>query len=162
MNFTKHSSFFVSPWQDSCQEWCRNWSFECSAQRFPGCVIRRLAACTGVPHREGNSMGGLPLFNAFCSNNRADWLPCVNYHADWLAHVYIFSWLQGEVSEDTIQSGWGNPSVCVYQLQQSILTQVQPIGARFRWWGKHVLISHFQRYFTTKLVLCWILTGHVL
>ena len=69
--------FSLYPWQSisqewcrypagalySCQEWCRNWPTESWAQRFPRCIIRRLFACIHVPHREGNSRGGLPLFN---------------------------------------------------------------------------------------------------
>ena len=46
-----------------CQEWCRNRATESETQRFPRCVIRRLSAYTHKPHREGTSMGGLPLFN---------------------------------------------------------------------------------------------------
>jgi len=53
-----------------CHEWCWNWPTESEAQRFPGCVIRRLSACIRVPHREGNSMGGLPLFNIGIPNRR--------------------------------------------------------------------------------------------
>jgi len=48
---------------DHCQEWCSNWPTQSQAQLFPGCVIRRLSACAHVPHREGSSMSGLPLFN---------------------------------------------------------------------------------------------------
>ena len=46
---------FLSPWQSTCQEWSRNWP----TQRFPECIVtRRLSACTRVPHRDGNLMGG--------------------------------------------------------------------------------------------------------
>ena len=51
-------------------EWCRNWPTESWTQHFPGCVIRRLSACTCAPHREGNSMGGLPLFTVGIRNWR--------------------------------------------------------------------------------------------
>ena len=30
-------------------------------QRLPGCVTRRVSACTHLPHREGNSMGWPPF-----------------------------------------------------------------------------------------------------
>ena len=40
---------------------CRNWPTETQAQRFPGNAIRRVSACTRVPHEEGNSTGGLSL-----------------------------------------------------------------------------------------------------
>jgi len=40
--------FFLSPWQNNCLEWCRNWPTE----GFPGCVIKRLSACTRVPHSQ--------------------------------------------------------------------------------------------------------------
>jgi len=41
---------------------CRNPS-ESLPQCFPGCVIRRLSICTGLPHRESDPMGGAVLFN---------------------------------------------------------------------------------------------------
>ena len=41
--------------------WISGWVY--LTQRFPGCVIRRLSACTRVPHRELNSMVEPPLFN---------------------------------------------------------------------------------------------------
>jgi len=43
---------------------------ECLSQPFPRWVIRRLSVCARVPHREGNSMGGLPLFSAGVQNRR--------------------------------------------------------------------------------------------
>ena len=39
---------------------CRNTTL---TQRLPGLIIRRHTACTRVPHRDGNSMGGSPLWN---------------------------------------------------------------------------------------------------
>jgi len=33
-------------------------------------IVRRLSACIRVPHREGNSMGGPPLFNVRIRNQR--------------------------------------------------------------------------------------------
>ena len=39
------------------------------AQRLP-CITGRLSACARVPHREGNSKGGLPLFNIKIRNRR--------------------------------------------------------------------------------------------
>jgi len=68
--------------QVPCQEWCRNWPTGSAfprAQRFPGLSVsqgsafpraQKLSACTRVPHREGNSMGGLPLFNAWIENRQ--------------------------------------------------------------------------------------------
>jgi len=40
------------------------------AQHFLRCIIRTLSACILVTHREGNSMGGSPLFNAGIQNQR--------------------------------------------------------------------------------------------
>jgi len=39
-------------------------------QRFPGCDIGRLFACTRMPQREGNSMGELPLLIVVIRNRR--------------------------------------------------------------------------------------------
>ena len=46
--------FFMSPWQNNRQESWRNWLTEYLTQRFPGCVIWSLSACTHV-HRRDNS-----------------------------------------------------------------------------------------------------------
>ena len=54
---------------------CSNWSARFMTRRFPGCVIRRLTACTLVPHSKGNFMprwGGLLFLRSetdVCSNN---------------------------------------------------------------------------------------------
>ena len=48
---------------DWCPGVCWNWPIESLIQRFRVYVIRRLSGCTRVPHREGNSMRGPPLFN---------------------------------------------------------------------------------------------------
>jgi len=53
-----------------CQESSGNWPTESEAQCFSGCVIRRLSACTRVPHRDGKAIGGLPLFNVGIRNRR--------------------------------------------------------------------------------------------
>jgi len=47
---------------------CRRWSTESLTQHFPGWFIRRLSACTHMPHRTGNSVGGPPLFNVGIRN----------------------------------------------------------------------------------------------
>ena len=64
--------------QDSCQEWCRYPAGalascpECCAEIglpslrlsiFQGVSLREFLLAPACPHREGNSMGGLPLFN---------------------------------------------------------------------------------------------------
>jgi len=54
------TSCSVSPKQQNCPEWCRNWPSVYSTQHFPGRIIKRLSACTQVPHRDGNSIGELP------------------------------------------------------------------------------------------------------
>ena len=43
-----------------CINWSANWFVEC----FPGCVIRRLSACTRMLHIKGNSMGW-PLLHLY-------------------------------------------------------------------------------------------------
>ena len=47
---------------------CGTWPTDSLAQHFPGCVIRGFYSCTCVPHREGNPMGGSPLFNIAVPN----------------------------------------------------------------------------------------------
>jgi len=37
---------------------------------FPGCIIRRHSTSTRVPHREGNSMGGVPLLTVGIRNRQ--------------------------------------------------------------------------------------------
>jgi len=49
------------------------WNFSCK-RCFPGLFIRRISACTHKPRREGNWMGGPPLFsvgNWICGDGEA-------------------------------------------------------------------------------------------
>jgi len=54
--------------QDSCQEWCRNWPTASLTQRFPGCVIMRLIACS--MEKETLWEGRPPLFKFGIRNRR--------------------------------------------------------------------------------------------
>ena len=49
---------------------CRKSFTESLTERFPGCTIRGLSACTCMPCREGNSIGGPPLYNFGIRNRR--------------------------------------------------------------------------------------------
>jgi len=44
--------------KNGCQECCISWTTEFLNRRFPGCAIRRLSACTHVPHNDGSSVRG--------------------------------------------------------------------------------------------------------
>ena len=67
----------VSDGHRKCGEWIKGggvsgrWTnqievvLQSSSSYLPGCVIRRLSACTRVPHREGNSMSEPPLLGDF-------------------------------------------------------------------------------------------------
>ena len=66
----------MSPWPSNCQ--C-----------FPGCVIRRLSACTRVPHREGNSL-------------RGDWAIFCHAGSGRVGRV----WSAREKSREILRHGW--------------------------------------------------------
>jgi len=69
-----HESHQFFSYSDQCQglavKGLQKLTYRCSVfvWRFPLCIVRRLFACTRVPHREGNSMGGPPLFNVGIRN----------------------------------------------------------------------------------------------
>jgi len=59
---------------DQCQGFTEIGLLSLLSQCVPGCVIRGLPACTGMPHRESNCMGGRDLNQKWESN----WRPRAN------------------------------------------------------------------------------------
>ena len=55
---------------------------ETMTQQFSGFIIRRLTACTRIPHRGGNSMGRALLFKARIRNGRQKMNSCPNLESN--------------------------------------------------------------------------------
>jgi len=57
-------------------------------QRFPGCAIRRLSACTHMSQWEGNSIGGPLLFNVKIQNRMGCKRQNFGQNRSWISNFW--------------------------------------------------------------------------